>query len=442
MAACDDAETAAAADGSTADAGSAEPDTSVGPDTSVETEADVGPLPAFAELPPRPAPPPVLEMLDGTPVGDVGMWRASRRPELLRLFEHYIYGFAPATLPVVRVEPIDEDPAALDGAATRTLVRLHHGPEGTPPVDLLLVTPNAVRPAPVFVGANFFGNHTTTDDPAVPLAAGWVPERGVGVEDNRATEASRGTSAERWPFRDVVARGYGVATFYHGDLQPDRDAEGEGVRASYPSPTGDPDHDWGAISAWAFGLSRAVDFLAAHDAVDPARIAAIGHSRNGKAALLAAARDDRIALVVSNMSGCLGAALSRRRFGETIERITTVFPWWWPPAALAFADNEDRLPVDQHLLLALSAPRPVLVISGARDAWADPEGEFESARLAGPAWALHDLEPMAADAPFPEVGAPRLDTPVGYARIAGGHDIGAESWRIAFDFADRWLARD
>jgi len=400
--------------------------------------APPAPLPAFAELPVRPEVPPVLETLDGRVIDTAEAWRAVRRPELLRLFSHYVYGFAPAEVPAVQVEVQHVDRDYFDGLATKKRVRLTYGAAGTPPLDLLVITPNGPGPAPVFLGANFFGNHATIDDPEIPLTEGWVPTRGEGVVDNRATEASRGTVAYRWPFRDAVERGYGLATFYHGDVESDAPIEGDGIRRHFPSPSGDPRHDWGVLAAWAFGLSRAVDYLVTDADVDGARIAAVGHSRNGKVALWGGALDERIALVVSNMSGCLGAALSRRDVGENVALITAVFPWWWPTVLSQFADAEEKLPIDQHLLIALLAPRPVLVVSGEEDTWADPEGEFLAARLAGPAWRLLGSEALPDDAPWPLVGAPSL-TRVGYARIAGGHEIGAPTWAVAFDFADRWL---
>ena len=395
-------------------------------------------LPPFAELPARPEVPAVLETLDGRPINTAEAWRTVRRPELLRLFSHYVYGFAPAAPPAVQVEVQHVDRGYFDGRATKKRLRVRYGPDGTPPLDLLVITPNGLGPAPVFLGANFFGNHATIDDPEIPLTEGWVPSRGEGVVDNRATEASRGTVASRWPFRDAVERGYGLATFYHGDVESDAPLEGDGIRPHFVSPSGNAQHDWGVLAAWAFGLSRAVDYLVTDPDVDGARIAAVGHSRDGKVALWGGALDERIALVVSNMSGCLGAALSRRDVGENVALITAVFPWWWPPVLSEFAEAEEKLPIDQHLLIALLAPRPVLVVSGEDETWADPEGEFLGAKLAGPAWRLLGSEGLPDDAPWPEVGAPSL-TRVGYARIAGGHEIGPPTWALVFDFADRWL---
>ena len=293
-------------------------------------------------------------------------------------------------------------------------------------------------PAPVFVGPNFFGNHAVLDDPVIPLSTVWLPDRAEGAESNHATEAARGTGVERWSLRQVVARGYASATFYHGDLDPDFDDFTNGVHPYYAAEAGErAAHEWGAIGAWTWGIHRVVDYLVTDPDIDPQRIAVMGHSRNGKAALFAGALDQRIALVVSNQSGCAGAALSRRRRGETLLSLNTFFPHWFNEAFRDFNDREDRLPFDQHMLLALIAPRPLLVASAADDAWADPEGEFLALVAAEPVYELLGAGSLAVETMPPTNSL--VDSVMGYHVRPGGHGVGLDDWNVFLDFADIWL---
>ncbi len=249
------------------------------------------------ELPLQAALPDPLIFPDGRRVETVEEWERYRRPQLKNQFATYMYGVMP---PPASVEAaIDHvDARALDGAATMKQVTLRFGPEGTPPIHLLLVIPNETPdPAPVFLGLNFYGNHSVLADSSIPLSTIWVPDRAPGVVDNRATEAARGSAADRWSIPEVIARGYAVATFYHGDVDPDKDDFTDGVHPHFAvdGTTERTDQSWGTLAAWAWGLHRAVDYLVTDPDIDGDRIAVMGHSRNGKAALLAGATDDRIA---------------------------------------------------------------------------------------------------------------------------------------------------
>ncbi|OQW97858.1 MAG: hypothetical protein BWK77_00725 [Verrucomicrobia bacterium A1] len=387
-----------------------------------------------------------LRMQDGTPVADAAAWRTKRRPEVLRLFEEHMYGRSPESRGPVAVKVFDTDPRALGGRATRKQMTIFlTGDTNGPSMDLLLCTPNAApRPAPAFLGLNFYGNHTVHADPGIRLSTRWM--RGVpdkGIVNNRATEASRGCMATRWQVEKIVDRGYALATVYYGDIEPDH-AGGwmSGLRGAL-SPDGTntvfrPD-DWGAIGAWAWGLSRALDGLEKEPAVDARRVAVMGHSRLGKTALWAGARDERFALVISNNSGEGGASLLRRRFGEALHHSVAMVPYWYCGRYRDYAMRESDLPVDAHLLIALAAPRPVYVASATEDLWADPRGEFLAASNAEPVYRLFGLAGLGTDTmppPDRSVGGS-----VGYHVRTGVHDVTAFDWEQYLAFADRHIGR-
>jgi hypothetical protein len=331
------------------------------------------------------------------------------------------------------VDLVDSD--YFGGKATKKQITLTFGPEGTPPLQVLLVIPNNhTAPAPVFLGPNFYGNHTVLNDPAIPITENWVPNRADGVENNRATEAARGTAAHRWEIEQSIDRGYAVATFYHGDLDPDYDDFSNGVHAAYnPSDVRDP-HAWGSIAAWAWGMHRVVDYLVTDADIDKDHIAVMGHSRNGKAALLAGAIDERIALVVSNQSGCGGAALNRRRMGETVKAINDQFPHWFAVAFRDFNEREDYLPLDQHLLIAMIAPRPVLVASAVEDEWADPPGEFQALKEAESVYRLLGTDGFQVDQ-MPDLNQ-LVGRTMGYHIRPGAHGVGAPDWAMFMNFVE------
>jgi hypothetical protein len=382
-----------------------------------------------------------LRFADGTPVADAAEWRERRRPELLRLFEEHVYGRSPGPPTRVRFVVVESDPHALGNLATRRQVRvLLDGTEGGPSFEILLFVPNgAPRPVPAFLGLNFDGNHAIHPDPGIRLSAAWMG-KGPGVVENHATEAARGTDAASWPVERILDRGYALATLYYGDIEPDHADGWKGaVRARIgPGATGSfaPD-DWGAIGAWAWGLSRALDYLLTDADVDGRRVAVIGHSRLGKTALWAGAEDERFALVISNDSGEGGAALARRKFGETTESITRVFPHWFCSRYREYAGREDALPVDQHELLALVAPRPLYVASATEDPWADPRGEFLAAKAAEPAYRLLGRDGLGVDE-MPVPDRPVGDS-IGYHLRRGPHALTAYDWEQYLDFADRHL---
>lgn len=390
-----------------------------------------------SKVPEYQLPDPLL-MQDGTRVETARQWLEHRRPEILKLFEEEMYGRSPARPPGLHFVTRSVDPAALGGRAVRKQVTVYFsaGRDG-PSMDLLIYHPHSVCPVPVFLGLNFRGNHTIHPDPAIDITDTWVTEHDKTAKNNRATQKGRGTQASRWAVDAILERGYGLATIYCGDIDPDfHDRFQNGVHAICDPPAED---QWGTISAWAWGLSRALDYFETDGKIDHRRVAVIGHSRLGKTSLWAGAQDTRFALVISNDSGCGGAALSRRRFGETIERINTRFPHWFCGNFKKYNGREADLPVDQHMVIALIAPRPVYVASAQEDQWADPHGEFLSGLKATAVYELLGQPGIGAEK-MPPVDSPVSGT-ISYHVRSGKHGVTDYDWQQYLDFADRTMKK-
>ncbi|HLU50472.1 MAG TPA: acetylxylan esterase [Planctomycetota bacterium] len=382
---------------------------------------------------------------DGTRVTSGEMWFGKRRPETLELFRAHVYGRSPARPDAIRFDVVEDDGRAFDGRARRKQIVVRFSPEsGGPSMDLLVYLPlDAKGPVPLFVGLNFRGNHTIANDPAIRIPTSWVPNDREISSEHRASEKGRGAFVRRWPVELILSRGYGVATAYCGDIDPDfHDGFKNGIHSLFSRKETEEsaDEQWGTIAAWAWGLSRAMDWFERDEDIDQSRVAVLGHSRLGKTALWAGAEDERFAIVISNDSGCGGAALSRRRFGETVERINRSFPHWFCGRFKTYNGNEDALPVDQHQLIALIAPRPVYVASASEDLWADPRGEFLAAKGADAVYRLLGTDGLDATEP-PPLDKPVLST-IGYHIRTGRHDITEFDWTRYLDFADRHFARE
>ncbi len=411
-----------------------------------------GRFPPVSELASETGLPDPLVMLNGRRITTREEWIHQRRPELVRLFQHYMYGLLPPRPQAVSGRLEREDRDALDGMATLREVTVTFGPPELPPIHLMVVIPNRRQsPVPVVLGMNYFGNHTLVRDPQVRLSTNWMPERGEGVVNNRSTEASRGTWADIWRIQYMIERGYAVATFYNGDIDPDRPDE-RGIQKHFRNP--DPANDCGTIGAWAWGLQRAVDYLVTVPDLDKERIIVTGHSRLGKAALVAAALDERIALAIPHQAGCGGSAPSRTAVKpaetpgsarprtpvkppETVRQINDKFPHWFNSRFKEFNDGPDRLPFDQHCLVAMCAPRPVLFTNGRDDTWINPAGQFEVLRAAAPVYRLLDAGDFQATQLPPD--GELIDGTLGYFLRAGGHSLKPEDWKAFLDFADKQL---
>ena len=415
-------------------------------------------FPKTAELPRQPSLPDPLVMLDGRKVTTREMWIKERRPELLRLFQHYMYGQMPPK-PTISAEVERVNGAALGGKATLSEVTLRFGPPETAPIHLMLVVPNGrTAPAPVVLALNYFGNHTLVKDPKVRLPDNWMPGWGgegawaAKVVNNRATEAGRGSWTRFWPIEDLIDRGYGLATFYNGDIDPDN-PDLRGLQKYFRQ--ADPADDCGTIGAWAWGLQRAVDCLVTAPGIDSKRIVVTGHSRTGKAALVAAAFDERIALAIPHQAGCGGSAPSRARIAvgkafnildtpqtkppETVFDINDKFPHWFNSRYKEFNTQPERLPFDQNCLVALCAPRPVLFTNGRADTWINPPGQFEVLRAAAPVYRLLGAGDFTAEELPPD--GQLIDGVLGYYLRPGGHSLLREDWKLFLDFADKHLGR-
>ena len=393
--------------------------------------------PPPTELPSQPDLPDPLVMRDGRRVTSKRQWERERRPELRELFQHYMYGYFPPRPAKVRATVDREDREALGGKATLKEVSVFYGPDGVPPIHLLTVVPNRRHgAAPAFLGLSFRGNQTLLNDPKIRISDAWSRS----TPANRAVEEARGSQVDVWNIEKSIDRGYAVAVFYYGDVVPDDPALAAAAFAKLRKP-GEPrgPHDLGAVAAWAWGMQRCLDYLLTDRAIDGKRVAAVGHSRNGKAALVAAAFDERFALAIPLQAGCGGTAPSRGKVGESVKVINDHFPHWFAETFRQFNEQPERLPFDQHSLVALMAPRPVLLSNAQEDTWANPAGQFEMLRAADPVYRLLGAEGLAATEMPPS--RKLVDSRLGYFIRPGKHSMTTEDWGAFLDFADRNLRR-
>ena len=363
-------------------------------------------------------------------------WEKVRRPELMALFETEMFGKMPGKPADMHFKLLSSDAEALGGKATRKEVAVYFDAAEKVYMVLLMYVPNdRIGPVPAFLGVNFKGNHGTTDDPEVSMPTDQQLE---GYGPNYKLQ-ERGANAHRWPYEYVISQGYAVVTFSREDVDPDwHDGFKNGVHAVMDKGLERKADSWGTVATWSWGLSRALDYLETDKDIDSRKVAVIGHSRLGKAALWAGAVDQRFALVISNNSGCSGAAISRRQFGEHLSRINTTFPHWFCENYKKYNSKEDTLPFDQHELIAMIAPRPVYVASASSDHWADPKGEMLALANASPVYELYGYEGFHAEE-LPPVNTPMVTDRMGYHMREGKHNIVLYDWQQYVAFADKYL---
>ncbi|WP_158860955.1 alpha/beta hydrolase family protein [Lunatibacter salilacus] len=375
--------------------------------------------------------PNVIAFEDGSIITNVADWE-KRRAEILGVFSKEVYGTSPEWDGEITATEVSS--VATDKFIRKEIKLSLHRKSKKVDLYVLLFLPRQQTPAPIFLGLNFYGNQTLSDGANVLVTQSWIRDNNdLGSENNRASEKSRGMRTANWPAEDIVEKGYGLASLYYGDVDPDfDDGFQNGVHALYDQER--DESSWGSVAAWAWGLSRVMDYLVTLPEVDADKVAVLGHSRLGKAAIWAGATDQRFSMIISNNSGCGGAALSRRRFGETVGRINTSFPHWFSESFRQYNRREDELPVDQHQLLATLAPRPLYIASGEDDKWADPRGEFLGGVEASPVYELYQKTGIPTTE-FPPVNQPVMGH-IGYHIRNGGHGLLGYDWQQFLKFAD------
>ncbi|MBD2702459.1 acetylxylan esterase [Spirosoma sp. BT702] len=354
--------------------------------------------------------PDILKTTTNQDIRTKANWEKIRRPEIIKLFEDNVYGQMPKTFDRLTYSIKREDANAMAGKATlkEVLIEVVHHNQSVK-INLVLFVPTKRKgPTPAFLLINNRG------------------------KDN--TDPTRVHKSEFWPAEMVIDSGYAIAAFHVSDLAPDDTVQYvNGVLQLYPEQL-TANNGMRAIGAWAWGASRVLDYLEKDATIDAKKVAIVGHSRGGKASLWAAAEDQRFAMCLSNCSGNTGAALSHRRFGETINRINTVFPHWFARKYKKFNNNEDALPLDQHMLLASIAPRPLYVTNASKDLWADPTGTFLSLKYAQKAYSLYGVEANLPVSP-PAINQPISKSPLGYHNREGEHNLTAYDWSNFIQFA-------
>jgi hypothetical protein len=405
--------------------------------------------PPISKLPVQTNTPDPLIEWSGKRVKTRREWMNHRRPELKDLFQHYMYGTMPPA-PKNELFMVEHDGENFfEGKATgrEVSIFLDNG-SNAPVIHLLIIVPTSTkeknanagggRGVPVFLGLNFCGNFALTSNTVVAVPESWMGKGCPGCVDGHATEAGRGTQAEMWDVERTIDRGYALATFYCGDVEPDKTDATTGIRAYWGySSSNKPPKDCGVIAAWAWGISRAVDYLQTDKDIDAKRIAVVGHSRLGKATAVAAAFDERIALAIPLQAGCGGTAPSRGTIGESVKAINDRFPHWFNDEFKKFDTEPARLPFDQNCLIAMIAPRAVLIGCATEDEWSNPAGQFEMMRRADEVYRLLGVDGLDAKEMPPENQL--VGNRLGYFIRPGKHSMTKLDWGYFLDYADKVL---
>jgi hypothetical protein len=386
-----------------------------------------------------------LKFADGSPVADAQAWLERRRPELFKLIEENEYGRVPPRPPAMTFETTDGGTPAFGGKALRKQVTIYFtANQQKDYVDVLLYVPaDAKGPAPVLLQFGWVPNNLAVPgDPGVKVGRRWDNQQKTRVPATPAPSGGRGNPFQLRNVPELLARGYAVATFCYTDIDPDAlNATAEGIRAAYlkPGQTEPAPDEWGSIAAWGWGASRIIDYLETDPAIDAKHIAITGASRLGKTVLWTAARDERVACVIASVSGEGGAALSRRDYGETIAHLVAParYPYQFAINYQKWAGRANDLPWDAHEIIALVAPRPILLQTGSTDKWSDPYGEFLAAKAATPVFALLGQKGIEQYS-LPATGKPLMNT-LGYLMHDGPHGVMPADWPVFLDFLDAHL---
>ncbi|WAC12822.1 glucuronyl esterase domain-containing protein [Dyadobacter pollutisoli] len=390
----------------------------------------------------NPLPDPLL-FNNGQKVKSVKQWPA-RRKEILEIMTTQMYGTSPGRPKNMRFEVFDNDPKALGGKATRKQVTVHiKEKDKEAQFDLLIYIPNkAKHPVPAIIGINFIGNQAIIADPGVKLTTAWVENSKMFPcgENGKATETCRGVNASQWAVDSILDRGYALVTMYREEIASDRKETmfQTGVHTLYPELQNREDN-FSTMAAWAWALSRGMDYIETDKDIDAKRVAVFGFSRLGKAAFWAGATDQRFAMVLSNESGAGGGKQFRRGIGENITRLCTVFPHWYAKSLRKYMDKDSELPFDQHFVMALIAPRPVYLATAEEDRNADPAGEFETAKASDGIYKFLGTKGFAGTT-FPALNEPVFGQ-IGFHIRPGGHDVKMFDWIQFLTFSDLHLQK-
>lgn len=392
--------------------------------------------------------PDVLKMQDGRPVTSAAMWQNERRPEILKLYRSELYGRVPDTAPKVRWEVTSTAPGAMNGTAIQKRLVGHMG-EGPDAADMnvnMFLPASATGPVPAILTITFGGGPAggrggarggPATGPATqargsataPAIAGARGARGVGAPPSGD------------PIADILARGWGYATIGYGDIEGDTyntSITRARKLALKPGQTKPAPDEWGTVSAWAWGLSRIMDYFETDPAIDAKRVGIQGHSRLGRTVLWAGAQDPRFAVVFASCAGEVGSALTRRDFGETIDDMAQNFYWELAGNFQKYVGHWNDMPGDQHFIVALNAPHGLFLNGGTGDQWSDPVGEFLSAVAAGPVFKLLGKKDLGIDK-LPPLDTPIIDGDIGWHYHTGGHAATPEDWKAFLTFAEKYL---
>lgn len=382
--------------------------------------------------------PNVLTLNNRKQVKSIKTWQKQRRPEILKFYEENQFGKMPPRPTALSFNVFDKGTPVFEGKAIRKQITIYFTKDTSRhKTELLIYLPaNKNTPAPLLLVANFSQNSNATNDPGVKPSLTWTKE-------GKRVPATTGRAFGKLDVEKFVLAGFGIATLCYTDIEPDAlDGILHGIRREYlknGSTQPAPD-EWGAISAWAWEISRAIDYFETDKDIDAKRIAIQGTSRLGKTVLWAGASDPRIAMVIASCSGEGGAAISRRNYGETIKHLTapTRYPYQFAANYHNFASDYNSYKVDGHMLVSLMAPRPVLLQTGDTDVWSDPKGEFIAAAAAEPVYKLFGKSGPGNDI-MPKPGDRSMLNPLGYFMHAGGHGTIPSDWDVYLEFMKKYL---